>query len=127
MNDDQLQEWLDKYRYLPEKHGEEDELYPPLLKALGSQPTGLLSPGFAHRVTARLDHQAARSDRPLYVMIILSGLVLCVFAMAALAYFAGIPDVNLPAPAKPVIYLTGIVLLLAFLYHRLEKKLLFRQ
>ncbi len=121
MTDDQLQESLDSNAPMPAERDKETVAYTRLFNALDSSMHSRLSPGFAHRVTARID-QARSSSKNLYLVLIASTFTMILFSVLALAMLGGVSGFTLPPIAKQAMYLFLIVVVLSIIYSRIEKK-----
>ena len=121
MTDEELQELLDSDQPLPKETNTDMETYLRLYDALDSSVHSRLSPGFAHRVTARIKQDAV-SDSKVYITLLLSALAMIVLAGVALIVLGGLSEFTLPGFTLQAIYLLSIVLILSILYSRIEKK-----
>lgn len=123
MNDDDIQRMLDEQPgyHLP---GNEDvQAYKEMYGELGKLRNNPLPPGFAHRITAKIEKKET-SDRRLIVMIVLGILAICVLGFGVLRiYLPEMPQIRLYGGNSIYIFLL-ITLMMTTGYTILEKKLL---
>lgn len=117
MNDDQLQEYLDSGN---QEGPAFDKDYKDLFDALNETDHDLLSPGFAHRVTARLENK--KSKDPIRKWTIVLAVVLGFSVLLAMLVIAQVSWYLPNAQGVNLYLMFGLAGLLLFAYHFVERK-----
>ena len=119
MNDEELQEMMDNG---DRPKGSVPEEYKKLFSFLDKTENDILSPGFAHRVTARIEEKQFRDPIRSWIIGLLVFMVLITVPILALV-FSRVPNLRLPESGQVNLYVMfALTLFILALYSLIERR-----